>query len=42
MPAVGERLRLCLTLSTGQSTCTEAEVKKSAAAGPRDHHEHHH
>jgi copper(I)-binding protein len=42
MPAVGERLRLCLTLSTGQSACTEAEVKKSAAAGSRDHHEHHH
>ena len=42
MPAVGERLRLCLTLSSGQSACTEAEVKKSAAAAPRDHHEHHH
>ena len=42
MPAVGERLRLCLILSSGQSACTEAEVKKSADAGPRDHHEHHH
>ncbi len=42
MPAVGERLRLCLTLSSGQSACTEAEVRKSAAAAPRDHHKHHH
>jgi copper(I)-binding protein len=42
MPAVGEQLRLCLTLSSGQSACTEAAVKKSAAAGSHHHHEHHH
>ena len=42
MPAVGERLRLCLTLSSGQSACTEAAVKKSAAAGSHHHHEHLH
>jgi len=42
MPAAGEQLNLCLTLSTGESICTEATVKKSAASGGHDgHHQHH-
>jgi copper(I)-binding protein len=42
MPQAGERVRLCLSLSSGQSACTEAEVKKSAAAGQHHHHHQHH
>jgi copper(I)-binding protein len=42
MPTAGERLRLCLSLSTGQAVCTEAPVKKTAAASQHnDHHQHH-
>ena len=42
MPTAGERTRLCLTLESGDSTCTEAEVRKSAREQDNhDHHQHH-
>ena len=39
MPAPGERVQLCLTLSGGEAVCTTAEVRKSA--GPQQSHQHH-
>ena len=42
MPAAGERTRLCLTLESGDKTCTEAAVRKSAREQDNhDHHQHH-
>ena len=41
MPAAGEIVRLCLSLSTGEPVCTDAVVKKSAASPHHEHHQHH-
>ena len=39
MPAAGEAVRICLTLASGDATCTGAAVRKSA--GEQQHHDHH-
>jgi len=42
MPMPGETVRFCLELATGEEVCTDAPVRKSAAAkNPREQHQHH-
>ena len=41
MPVAGETALVCLHLASGKVACTEAAVRKSAAAG-RQHNQHQH
>ena len=42
MPMPGETVHFCLELATGEEVCTDAPVRKSAAAQKADdHHQHH-
>ena len=43
MPAPGEKVSICLQLAAGDPVCVEADVRKSATAGPtHDHSMHQH
>jgi copper(I)-binding protein len=41
MPQVGETVPLCLELASGESVCTDAEVRKSSGAASGHQHHHH-
>lgn len=41
MPQPGDSRELCLLLASGSEVCTQAEVRKSAASGAHQHHQHH-
>ena len=41
MPQAGETVPLCLELASGDSVCTDAEVRKSSGAGSGHQHHHH-
>jgi len=41
MPAAGETLSLCLKFESGESACTEAEVRRAAPAADNKMHQHH-
>jgi copper(I)-binding protein len=41
MPRSGESRKICLLFASGEETCADAEVRKSAQESQHEHHQHH-